>query len=1109
MKPKKNTNSGVEILIAEDSPTQAEQLRYLLEEHGFAVTAAPDGKQALAAARRRKPTLVISDVMMPEMDGFALCREIKRDERLKDIPVILLTSLSDVRDIMQGLECGADNFIRKPYEERYLLARVDYLLMNLELRKSQKMRMGVEIYLGGRKHFISAEQQQIVDLLISIYEEAIHINEELKERQRELAYSNRSLSGLYHVAEGLNRAVGEREVCEKALEHAMELPGVQAGWISLWEQENNAFRTAAVRNLPPALLREGAMEGECECRRRFLAGELDRVTNILECERLKGASGDTQGLRYHASVPLWIGDRSLGILSLVGAEQGLFQDGELETLYGVGHQVGIALERARLHERLEQLVEQRTAALTAEIAERKKVEAAQARLVAILDATSDLVGITDSRERIIYLNAGGRGMLGIGPEEDLSISTIADYCSAEQRDLVLTKAIPAAVRDGAWSGETQVRSRDGHDIPVSQVILAHKDESGNLRYLSTIARDITLSKKQEARIMRLNRVYHVLSGINGTIVRVRDRQQLFEDACRIVVEHGKFIFAWIGTLDAGTQQVTPVARAGHEDGYLSRINLSAREDAPGSCVLIARALTQAAPVVCNDIASDERTEGLRSETLARGYRSVAVFPFIVESQPVGVGVIYASEPGVFDEEEMRLLTELAGDIAFALDHLEKEQRLNYLAYFDAITGLPNQALFLERLDRHLAGARSDRKTFSVIMLDLDRFGAINETLGRQAGDELLRQFARRLEQALEESDVAARLAANRFGIVRRSVDDSTEVAHLLERILLDIEALPFRVNGNELRISVRAGIALFPADGADADGLYRNAEAALKKAKLSGDKYLFYTAELNARVAENLALENKLHRALEQRQLALHYQPKIDLGTGRISGLEALMRWNDPEAGPVPPVRFISILEETGLILEAGRWAMEQAIEDWGKWRASGLRPPRVAVNVSAIQLRQKDFVATVERMLSGAEDTSGALELEITESLIMQDIEANIARLKAVRDMGVGVVIDDFGTGYSSLSYIARLPINALKIDRAFIVNMTGKPDDLSIVSTIISLAHSLNLKVVAEGVETEEQAKLLRLLKCDEMQGYLFSPAVPAEQIERFLREKKSLPG
>jgi EAL domain-containing protein (putative c-di-GMP-specific phosphodiesterase class I) len=286
-------------------------------------------------------------------------------------------------------------------------------------------------------------------------------------------------------------------------------------------------------------------------------------------------------------------------------------------------------------------------------------------------------------------------------------------------------------------------------------------------------------------------------------------------------------------------------------------------------------------------------------------------------------------------------------------------------------------------------------------------------------------------------------------------------------------------------------------------------ELALKKAKLSGDKHLFYVPEFNARIAEKLSLENKLRRALEQEQLVLHYQPKVDLKSGQICGLEALLRWNDPETGLVPPLKFIPLLEETGMILEAGRWALAQAVSDARAWQAKGLRAPRIAVNVSPIQLQQKDFVSTVAHVISGAGNAAVELELEITESLIMQDIQANIQKLKTIREMGIEVAIDDFGTGYSSLSYIAKLPVNTLKIDRAFIIkNMTSNADDLSIVSTIVSLAHSLNLRVVAEGVETEEQANLLRLLKCNELQGFLFSPGVPADQIETFLREKKSLP-
>jgi diguanylate cyclase (GGDEF)-like protein/PAS domain S-box-containing protein len=1107
MKSRKNKNNGIEILIAEDSPTQAEKLQYLLEEHGYTVVIAPDGKQALAAARRHKPALIVSDVMMPEMDGFALCGEIKRDEQLQDVPVILLTTLSDVRDIMKGLECGADNFIRKPYEERYLLARVDYLLMNNELRKNQKMQMGVEIYLGGQKHFITAERQQIVDLLISVYEEAVHISEELKARQRELADSNSSLTCLYHVAEELNRAMSEREVCDKVLERVMELPGVQAGWIALWE--DNAFRTAAVRNLPPALLCEGAMEGLCECRRRFLAGELDHVTNILECERLKHAVGDTNGLRYHASVPLWSGDRSLGVMNLVGADQGLFKDDELETLYGVGHQVGIALERTRLHGHLEQLVEERTAALTTEIAERERIQEEQARLVAIIEATPDLVGTATPDGRILYINRAGLQMLGVEKIDDLSTQRIEDRHPEWAGKLVLEEGIPHAISHGTWSGETAFLRRGGSEVPVLQVIIAHKNLDGSLARLSTTGRDITQRKAHEARITRLNRIYSVLSGINTTIVRVRAPQELFDEACRIAVEHGKFTFAWIGMLDAATQQVNPVARAGHDDGYLAGIHLSATEDTPGNCTLTARALTRRQPAICNDIATDEAMQSLRAEALSRGYRSVAVFPLILGDQPVGVFVLYAPEADVFDEEEMRLLVEMAGDISFALDHLEKEQRLNYLAYYDAVTSLPNRTLFLDRVAQKIHAARRDDKVFSVIMLDLHRFSSINETLGRQAGDDLLRQITQRLQGILGETDILAHFTADYFGIATSHGDEDPNIARVLEKILSEIQNRPFLIVGQELRVSARIGISSYPADGEDIEILLHNAEAALKKAKHSGDKYLFYAPEFNARIAEKLSLENKMRLALEQEQLVLHYQPKVDLNSGQICGLEALLRWNDPETGLVPPLMFIPLLEETGMILEAGQWALEKAVSDSLAWQAKGLRSPRVAVNVSPIQLQQKDFVSMIERVVAGNEDVAGKLELEITESLIMKDIVENIQKLQMIREMGVEVAIDDFGTGYSSLSYIAKLPVSSLKIDRAFIINMTSNSDDLSIVSTIIALAHSLNMRVVAEGVETEEQARLLRLLKCDEIQGFLFSPGVPAEQIEHFLRERKSLLG
>ncbi|OFZ89078.1 MAG: hypothetical protein A2V78_03655 [Betaproteobacteria bacterium RBG_16_64_18] len=766
------------------------------------------------------------------------------------------------------------------------------------------------------------------------------------------------------------------------------------------------------------------------------------------------------------------------------------------------------LRLKKFSDHLEQLVEERTAKLEAEILERKRIEKEQARLTAILEATPDFVATGGLDGHALYVNPAGLRMIGCEPGQDVSALSVGAGHPDWALELVTQTGIPHAIEHGTWSGESAFQRPGGGEIPISQVIIAHRGGDGSVEYLSTIARDITWQKEYEKRITRLNRLYAVLSGINTTIVRTRDRREMFGEACRIAVEQGKFRLAWIGLVEANGVDVTPMARAGVDEGYIDNIQLTARDDAPDRCEMVARALRERKAVVCNDIETDPQIARWRDEALRRGYRSVVVFPLQVADKVLGVLLLYASEMNFFDTEEMRLLTEVAGDISFALDHLEKEQRLDYLAYYDVLTELPNRALLRDRIEQRTDAAHRDRKVFAVMLLDLERFRIINETLGQHGGDELLRQVARRLQDGLDETDILARPGANVFAIVTRRADDGVALAQLLEQTLFRLHGQPFEVEGKELRVVAKAGVAVYPGDGADADTLYRNAEAALEKAKRSGDRYLFYAPEFNARVAEKLTLENKLRRAVERGELVLHYQPKIELKKRRISGLEALMRWNDPETGLVPPYKFIPIMEETGLILEAGRFALEQAVADSGRWKGNGPQVPRIAVNVSPIQLRQKDFVATVERALGAAQDIDGILELEITESLIMHDVETNIRKLQAVRDMGVEIAVDDFGTGYSSLAYIARLPISSLKIDRTFIINMTSNPDDLSIVSTIISLGHSLSLKVVAEGVETEEQANLLRLLKCDEFQGYLFSPAVPAEQVELLLRENKSPP-
>ena len=440
---------------------------------------------------------------------------------------------------------------------------------------------------------------------------------------------------------------------------------------------------------------------------------------------------------------------------------------------------------------------------------------------------------------------------------------------------------------------------------------------------------------------------------------------------------------------------------------------------------------------------------------------------------------------------------MAGDVSFALQYIDKEEQLNYLAYYDPLTGLANGSLFQERLAQMLDG--KPRKA-ALFIIDLDRFTDLNDSLGRHIGDRLLMEVGTRLAAVVPEPSLFARVGADSFAVAVSALRTDSEAGSVLQERIMSVFNDPFILDDREVRASVRAGVAVYPGDGADHETLFKNAEAALNGAREANTRFMFYSPQLNARVADDLALEQELRGALEREEFRLYYQPKVAAKSGQLVGLEALLRWQRPQ-GVVPPDRFIRVLEESELIIDVGRWVIVQALADFRAWRQRGLHVPRIAVNVSPIQLRYADFPDMVLGELQRAGIEGEPLELEITESVIMADIEASTERLKRLNDSGVTIAIDDFGTGYSSLRYLARLPVDTLKIDRSFVMRMSLESDSMTLVSTMISLAHAFELTVVAEGVESEEQANLLRLLKCDVLQGYLFGKPVPASEVEALL--------
>ncbi len=678
------------------------------------------------------------------------------------------------------------------------------------------------------------------------------------------------------------------------------------------------------------------------------------------------------------------------------------------------------------------------------------------------------------------------------------------FVHPEDRERCRT-AIMEAGRSGRRNVlEYRVLRRDGELLHIRQTMEPIGEAPAGARpYWFVTLQDVTEQKRFEERIRRLNRVYAVLSAINAAIVRIRDRQELFEEACRVAVDAGQFRMAWIGVVDRAADRVRPVAWSGAEvRSFLDVAPLAILQTGPGGRGLAGRAVREVAPVVSNDVANDPQRL-MKEECAARGINSLAVLPLVVGGEVAGVLALYAAEVGVFVEDEMRLLRELAGDIAFALEHIGKDEQVRYLAYYDPLTGLANRTLFLERLAQHMATADRQGDRLALLILNIERFKTINDTLGRSAGDALLKEFAARLERAAGRAELVARVGADLFGVLIVGFRFDEQLIGRLEKGDVRVKATPFAVAGQDLRISTRSGVAVYPQDAKDPDRLFRNAEAALKRAR-TGQKYLFYTEEMTGRIAEKLALENELRQALERNEFVLHYQPKIDLVSRRSTGVEALIRWASPTRGLVAPGDFIPLLEETGLVLPVGAWALAQAARDHLAWQRAGLPAPRVAVNVSAIQLRQADFVATVREALAlGA--TPPGIDLEVTESLIMEDVAANIGKLKELYALGVNIAIDDFGTGYSSLGYLARLPVQSLKIDRSFVVGMAGDSDTMSLVSTIVSLARSLRLKVIAEGVETALQESFLRAMRCDEAQGYLYGKPVPAEEIAQQLRRSR----
>jgi diguanylate cyclase (GGDEF)-like protein/PAS domain S-box-containing protein len=442
---------------------------------------------------------------------------------------------------------------------------------------------------------------------------------------------------------------------------------------------------------------------------------------------------------------------------------------------------------------------------------------------------------------------------------------------------------------------------------------------------------------------------------------------------------------------------------------------------------------------------------------------------------------------------------LVGIFRDITERKQMEEKLQYLAYYDSLTGLPNRNLFLEKIDQEITAAKNSSGSIAVVITDINKFKSIYDIYGSEVGDRVLKEVAERLSTTVRKGDTVAHLGNDEFGIACVGFTGPDDMI-MLDNIIKDV-AYPLKIDGDEIILTFSAGVSLYPNDGENASELLKSAGLALSIAKKEGGKICrFYSKEMNVEAVERMLLEKQLMKAIKDKEFILHYQPYWDITTKKMVGMEALVRWQSKDKGLVPPGKFIPVLEDTGMIIEVGEWILREATRQVKEWQNNGYPIVPVSVNMSLVQFRQKDLAGMVKKIMKDIGYYPSLLTLEITESAFMQDIEFTKSVLTAMKEIGCSVSIDDFGTGYSSLAYLKRFPVDNLKIDISFIREMVKDPDSASIVVAIVNMAHTLNLKTIAEGIETEEQWNFLRLLRCDMGQGYYLSKPLPAQEVEKF---------
>lgn len=741
--------------------------------------------------------------------------------------------------------------------------------------------------------------------------------------------------------------------------------------------------------------------------------------------------------------------------------------------------------------------------------ERKRIEDSlkkhQSEQQVIFDSVPAMIWYKDKENRILRANKPAAESMGLTVEAMEGRSTYELYPDEAKKyheddlEVIMSGKPKLGIIE-----QYQVASGEKRWVRTDK--LPYVDEVGNTIGVIVFAVDITDRKliedqlrDQEKRLRNQNQVLVELA--KGQALNSGDIKTVLREITEASADTLNVARVGVWFLNHGSSVIYCVdSYERHAPNHLHGMELTT-EKYP----VYMQALENDRFIAAHDVLSDFRTqEFARNYFHPHGISSILDAPIRMRGKTIGVICHEHIGPARhWTVEEENFAASMADLVALAMESCERKKaqdQLNHLAYYDVLTDLPNRVLFMDRLNQALITAKRNQKEIAVMFLDLDQFKRINDTLGHAVGDEVLQAVGQRLKKVLYETDTLTRIGGDEFSILLAELAKSDDVTKVADKIFHCLED-PIFVNGQELYTTGSLGIAIYPNDGIDGVTLLRNADVAMYQAKEKGrNTFQLYSSAMSAKTFERLLMENSLRHALDRGELRLCYQPQVDIRTEKVVGVEALLRWQHPQLGLVEPARFITIAEETGLIVPIGEWVMRQACSQAKSWQDAGFVPVSMAVNLSDRQFNYSNLVEVVAKVLQDTGLDAKYLELELTESMIMKNIEETIDTLTQLKKMGVSISIDDFGTGHSSLMYLKRFPLDSLKIDRSFVRDVANDPNDAAIARTIIALAHNLKLKVIAEGVESREQLSFLRMNQCDVIQGFSYSRPISAEAIAQY---------